>query len=99
MILLLTKRRGQRRTTEPGCQPRPEERRVIVVAHQITAREAAESGFTDRPGRFLFRGLWHGDRDPRSHKNFGKIEGQVGLPIGKVVGRRLSPFLLRKMRN
>lgn len=82
-----------------GSNGRP--RRLVAVSHQVTTRDVADPKqiFTKRAGRFLFRGLWYGDRNPRNHRNFGKVEGQVGLPIGKVTGRRLSPFLLKRMSN
>jgi hypothetical protein len=52
--------------------------------------------FTRRPGRFFFRGAWNG-RDLTKQKTYGKVEGQVGLPIGKLSGRP-SSFLLKKLR-
>lgn len=68
--------------------------RVVAIEHDVPTEWGRK-----RRGRELLRGLWYGDGDPHNPKNFGKTEGSVGFPIGKVVGKRVSPFLKRRMKD
>ena len=79
-----------RTSTSEQFRQRRKERRLVAIEHDLPAREG---------GRQLLRGLWYGNRDPHKPQNYGKTEGKLGIPIGKVVGKRLSPFLLKKMKN
>jgi hypothetical protein len=70
-------------------------RAVLTVELPVTRRDLARGVNAARPGRYLFRGAWYG-RDLTSIETYGKIEGQQGMPIGKLAGRPM-PYLLRKL--
>lgn len=70
-------------------------RRSLAVELEVTARHLAEGINARRRGRYLFRGAWYGT-DLADTATFGKIEGQRGMPIGKLSGRP-TPYLLRKL--
>jgi hypothetical protein len=80
-------------------------RKVAVVEHMVSNAAINDRRipagqrpiFAVKGGRYLMRGLWYGKRNPTSVNDYGKVEGQAGLPIGKIVGNRVSPFLRRKM--
>jgi len=69
--------------------------RRVAVELKVTRRDLSQGLNARTTGRHLFGGAWYG-RDLASTKSYGKILGQVGMPIGKLSGRP-SPYLLRKL--
>jgi len=70
-------------------------RRMLTVELPVTRAHLAAGINAPRQGRYLFRGAWYG-RDLGDVGTYGKIEGQRGLPIGKIAGRP-TPYLLRQL--
>lgn len=68
----------------------------LVVQLKVSRSDVRQRGNIafQRPGKFLFRGLWHGT-DATQITSYGKVEGQVGQPIGKLTGRRLTAYQKR----
>ncbi len=69
--------------------------RRVAVELDVTRRHLAEGINARTVGRHMFYGAWYG-RDLKSTRTYGKIQGRVGMPIGKLSGRP-SPYLLRKL--
>lgn len=70
-------------------------RRVLAVQLAVTRAHLDAGVNARRQGRYLFRGAWYG-RDLADIGTYGKIEGQTGIPIGKLCGRP-TPYLLRRL--
>lgn len=68
----------------------------LAVQLHVPPAEARKPGNLQycTPGRYLFRGFWYGS-DPRSVRSYGKVEGCVGRPVGKIVGKRLTAYQKR----
>jgi len=70
-------------------------RRVLTVQLPVTRAHLDVGVNVRRQGRYLFRGAWYG-RDLAAVDSYGKIEGQRGMPVGKLSGRP-TPYLLRQL--
>jgi hypothetical protein len=70
-------------------------RRTLTVQLPVTRAHLEDGINARRQGRYLFRGAWYG-RDMAAIATYGKIEGQRGMPIGKLSGRP-TPYLLRQL--
>lgn len=70
-------------------------RRSLTVQLAVADRDIAQGTDVLRPGRYLFRGAWYG-QNLADLATYGKIEGQHGMPIGKLAGRP-TPYLLRRL--
>ena len=71
-------------------------RRKLTVQLPVTTKELRKGINAGKPGLYLFRGAWYGE-NLRDLESYGKIEGQVGIPIGKLTACS-SAYLKRKLR-